>query len=154
MKQISDLIYILSVDQSVINLALIFCHRPDKYFNIPCVPAPKLFSIMSAAIFQFCKTSRIPLMQMSTVHSNKMKIWHSDCHLCICSCRLVLFIFDCSWLTDGFFPICVKACGISRRTSWPVCGQEHWGMRAEASYQSVIPCAFDGFRCKCTVTLC
>lgn len=55
--------------------------------------------------------------------------------------------------------VCVKVHSISLRTSWPVCGHERWGIRAEASYGywlwlSVIPSAFDGFRCKCMVTLC
>lgn len=37
-------------------------------------------------------------------------------------------------IDSWFLCICVKTCCIPKRTSWPVCGQEHWGMRAEASY--------------------
>lgn len=50
-------------------------------------------------------------------------------HMQVCA-----FFFGLQLIDRWFLCLRVKACRISRRTSWSVCGQEHWGMRAEASY--------------------
>lgn len=106
---------------------------PDQYFNIPCVAAPKLISIMSAAVFQSCKTSLIPLMQMSNCALKQdeyltFTLPFMYLHMQVCS------LFDSRWLTDGVFAFVAKQAVFPKGTSWPFCGGAHWGMRVEASH--------------------
>lgn len=101
---------------------------------------------MSAAhyskIFLWCKC------QMK--HSNKMKIWHSNCHLCICTCRFVLFLL--LLIDTWFLTICVTLCSIWTRTSWPVFSREHLRMSGDIGSKSIIHSALGCFRLKCMVT--
>lgn len=134
-NQTQQCYYLKSVDPGIINLQLIPCHHLDQYFNVPSVAAPQLISIMSTAVFQFCKTWHTPLMQMSDCASNKMKIWHQKFHLCIYTCRFGLFL-DCSWLTGSSFA-CVWRCAVfPGGLHGLLCmGKlELEGMRAEAQY--------------------
>ena len=100
----------------------------------------------SSFFFFFFATHRTFLWcKCQTVHSTKMKIWHSDCHLCIYTCRFGLLHLSDSWFSlhprEGvqYFPEwTLLAC------LWPGTS----GGRVGGGCYSL------HFRCKCTVTLC